>query len=664
MSTRRVAILGGGMGGLAAAWRLSEPGWRDRFSAITVFQRGWRLGGKGASSRGEHGRIEEHGLHVWLGHYDNAFRLVRDVYESLDLDWRDAFIPSSDIGMVDRHDGVWRPWIGHFAENDLLPGDGNPAPATQFDLLRRAARLLRDFVESFDDAEPLPVLTPSPERPRPVSTPATSILVAGALVEGLALASGPVAQRAGAEAIAALDVALAEARDVVSALATDVWGARHGWHLIGIIAAVVRGAIADGLFSRPGAIAELDDEEFCDWIRRHGASETTIESTYVRGLYDLVFAHAGGDPNRQGFGAGLGAVLSMKTLVDYKGAFFWKMTAGMGDVVFAPLYDVLRGRGVEFEFFHRVDALHVSDDGESIESITLGRQVALADRVERYEPLVRVNGMPCFPAEPLAEQLACGDAVVGQPLEAAWCTWPDAETRSLYRGVDFDHVVFAIPPPMAGHVCAELMDARPEWRDMVDNIATVATQSLQLWLREREDDLGWPTPGTTITGYVDGFDTWASMPQLLGVEDWPASDEPKSIAYFCNTFDSAWPPSTGDWAAHAARETQRVRDTSNRFCETDLVRLLPGFGPDVVCGQYWRANVDPSDRYVQSLPGTNKYRLRPDESGFDNMVLAGDWTDSGLNAGCIEAAVLSGLEAANALAGRHRFHRVFSDWFV
>jgi uncharacterized protein with NAD-binding domain and iron-sulfur cluster len=53
----RVAVLGGGMGGLAAAWRLSEPGWRDRFESITVHQRGWRLGGKGASSRGVHGRI-------------------------------------------------------------------------------------------------------------------------------------------------------------------------------------------------------------------------------------------------------------------------------------------------------------------------------------------------------------------------------------------------------------------------------------------------------------------------------------------------------------------------------------------------------------------------------------------------------------------------------
>ena len=49
----KVAILGGGMAGLSAAWRLSEPGWRDRFESITVYQRGWRLGGKGASSRGE-----------------------------------------------------------------------------------------------------------------------------------------------------------------------------------------------------------------------------------------------------------------------------------------------------------------------------------------------------------------------------------------------------------------------------------------------------------------------------------------------------------------------------------------------------------------------------------------------------------------------------------
>jgi hypothetical protein len=39
-------------------------------------------------------------------------------------------------------------------------------------------------------------------------------------------------------------------------------------------------------------------------------------------------------------------------------------------------------------------------------------------------------------------------------------------------------------------------------------------------------------------------------------------------------------------------------------------------------------------------------------------VLAGDWTDDGLNAGCIEAATISGFQAANAVIGRSRTYRI------
>jgi uncharacterized protein with NAD-binding domain and iron-sulfur cluster len=63
-------------------------------------------------------------------------------------------------------------------------------------------------------------------------------------------------------------------------------------------------------------------------------------------------------------------------------------------------------------------------------------------------------------------------------------------------------------------------------------------------------------------------------------------------------------------------------------------------------------------------PGSDRYRLRSDESGFDNLYLAGDWTDNGLNAGCIEAAVLSGLQAANAVLGRPRMHRIGGAYLV
>ena len=40
--------------------------------------------------------------------------------------------------------------------------------------------------------------------------------------------------------------------------------------------------------------------------------------------------------------------------MSYKGAFCYEMQAGMGDTIFAPYYEVLKKRGVKFEFFHRL----------------------------------------------------------------------------------------------------------------------------------------------------------------------------------------------------------------------------------------------------------------------------------------------------------------------
>jgi uncharacterized protein with NAD-binding domain and iron-sulfur cluster len=36
---------------------------------------------------------------------------------------------------------------------------------------------------------------------------------------------------------------------------------------------------------------------------------------------------------------------------------------------------------------------------------------------------------------------------------------------------------------------------------------------------------------------------------------------------------------------------------------------------------------------------------------YDNLTLAGDWTECGFNTGCVEAAVMSGRLAAHALSG-------------
>jgi uncharacterized protein with NAD-binding domain and iron-sulfur cluster len=65
-----------------------------------------------------------------------------------------------------------------------------------------------------------------------------------------------------------------------------------------------------------------------------------------------------------------------------------------------------------------------------------------------------------------------------------------------------------------------------------------------------------------------------------------------------------------------------------------------------------RGNFQPSDRYVLSVPGSVKYRLDPGDTGFENLVVAGDWTRCVINAGCVEAATISGMLAAEALLQR------------
>src|SRR5215470_16647083 len=111
----RVAVIGGGCAALTAAFELSRPEHRGRYR-ITVYQQGWRLGGKGASGRGPAGRVEEHGLHVWMGWYENAFRILRECYGELAADpgawparhWRDAFTPDAYVGVADRdRRGSW-----------------------------------------------------------------------------------------------------------------------------------------------------------------------------------------------------------------------------------------------------------------------------------------------------------------------------------------------------------------------------------------------------------------------------------------------------------------------------------------------------------------------------------------------------------------------------
>ncbi|MGE2736116.1 FAD-dependent oxidoreductase [Mycolicibacterium vaccae] len=680
----KVAILGGGMAGLSAAWRLSEPGWHDRFDSITVYQRGWRLGGKAASSRGPNGRIEEHGLHIWLGSYENAFGLLRECYTELDRattdpaapvqTWDQALIPADNLGLADRWSDDWLIWLGTFSRNEELPGEpdslGREITAVTF--LRRAAQLIADFARSQHGTEPVGLVLSSSPRPPTADTALKA-------VQRAALAALAAAAQAG-QSMQPLDAAVApQALDAAVAAISRTLDCEHrpdhrrSWLLVSLMVAVIRGILADNLVTDPRGFRAINDEDFGQWILRHGAHPDVMEFPLIRGLYDLVFGYAEGDPKRPAFGAGLAVFLTGLVLFEYKGAIFWKMTAGMGEIVIAPIYQVLRRRGVRFEFFHRVDRLHLDAERRCVDAISVGRQLALVDGLDEYQPLTRIGDFPVFPAAPLADQVQARPGM--RTLESHFGDRNDVEQRVLRRGVDFDQVVLAMSLGMVEIVATELIDDQPEWRAMVEHVRTVATQAFQIWLRPDEPELGWTRPGVTTSAYVPPFDTWASMPQTLWAEQWPAEDRPGTVAYFCGAFDAPW-PAAEPYRDYVDRSRKAVHDAAVRYLDHDIGFYLPGAttadgfawhllcganghkGADALATQHISVNIDPSDRYVQSVPGSDKYRLRPDEGGYDNLVLAGDWTDCGMNSGCIEAAVMSGLVAANAVTGRGRFYRI------
>ena len=164
------------------------------------------------------------------------------------------------------------------------------------------------------------------------------------------------------------------------------------------------------------------------------------------------------------------------------------------------------------------------------------------------------------------------------------------------------------------------------------------------------------------------------MSHVVPEEAWPV--RPKTSVYFCAVLpDRPIPPSDDD-RDYPAQRTLEVRNNAEEFLKGPIQEIWPGaFDGDgefrwsllveatdgepqegassrgKFSSQYWRANVNPSDRYVIHTPGSFRFRISPLDATYDNLTIAGDWTDSGFHSGCVEGAVMSGLLAAHALSG-------------
>lgn len=714
----RVAVIGSGCASVAAAFELTRPEHGGRYQ-VTIYQTGWRMGGKGASGRGPAGRIEEHGLHVWLGFYENAFRLLRECYAELGrdpashpcADWRDAFFDAPLVGMVDAAEaGGWVRWTSYFPPAPGLPGDALEPGSNPFTLgsyLAHVAALLKTLLMDLQTRPPGP--TPAApalddhDNPPPQTVVESlaaqcadwlrlgALAAAAALIEAAALVEVVVRALPGYPENVALRLLHGLAgivRAQLEGLMCADAGVRCKWEIIDLVLAILVGSVRFKLLLAPRGLEAIDDYECRDWLRLNGASERSLQSPFVRGLYDLALAYEDGDPQRPGLAAGQALRGSLRMFFTYRGAMFWKMRAGMGDVVFAPFYEVLKRRGVQFRFFHRLENVALADEvslapGEKpyVQALEFDVQAHIAGGGE-YQPLVDIKGLPCWPAQPDHAQLVDGERLrdEGCAFESHWdrrCV----DRCTLQVGRDFDFVVLGVSIGAIPHVCREILARDDRWRAMVQHVKTVATQAFQVWLNEDMAQLGWPGPAVTLSAFVKPFDTWADMRHVLPLEAW--REPPQAVAYFCNVLADAVPEPDRADSGHPALQREIVRRNAVGFLNEQVHHLWPqavhapgrfrwellvdgtadeqgaaqaggAAGPPEgearFATQYWTANVNPSDRYVLALPGSLKHRISPLDNSYDNLTIAGDWTDCGFNEGCVEAAVMSGRLAAHAIS--------------
>ena len=700
MSPRKVVILGGGMAALTTAWRLTnDPHWKDQFESITVHQMGWRLGGKCATGRGPAGRIEEHGIHLFGGGYYNALAMMRDVcdeaYPGTPGEFAHRFERQyTSIDVQGRHKSVSVLAPGALALDDVSTLNSPHelfacAIAGLLAQLRTKQAPGQPLLEHFGLGGMVTLL----------GLPVAQSLITGAWLDLLQALSEQIRARSDAlpttlallEAIVGPDRTRSAAHFFSLVTALGLLPAEHAvpsaqplgpWlGLLNFAYAIGKGYYEDFVQGQQ-TFSALDGDNYADWLHRHGAWDSTLELDITLAPIRILYQYRGGDASvaaNRSMGAGAYLHWTLRTLA-YVESPFWFFVEGSGDTVITPLYKVLVQRGVRFEFFHKVESLQLSADGRRVAQVTL-RQQATTRSGQPYDPLEHGH----WPAKPRRTELVEGDDIALLPadeLESYWSTYRAGETFTLDQGRDFDELVLAISLGALPLICAELIAHDPAWRDMVAQVKTVETQSLQLWFDQSSDALGIqqhadrPIPiddtglGSGLATPYDGFSDFSS---LIAFEHWPAASRPQALWYFSDVITTDHETSPVGDPAYPQRRRNDAFANAKQFLARDIGRLLdsfsagfdhqrlvspPGSPPPAsdderLAQQVVRANFQPSDRYVQALAGSTRFRLEAGRSPrFAQLSLAGDWTYNGLNVGCDEAAVMSGLLAANDLLGR------------
>jgi uncharacterized protein with NAD-binding domain and iron-sulfur cluster len=687
---KKIAILGAGPAGLSAAFGLSQTQELRDLHDITIYQVGWRAGGKCASGReGPQNRIAQNGTHYLFGSYDNTMSVFKQSYDALKEagiddfgDYKAALLPRDLLAFKHFFRGQWHTWALPLPVNTAAPGEdtGRLTPPAYLSMFLQSmlclilgVRLGRWFrpASPFDQDRPIFL-----NALYTVFGPLISLIgwVLGAVFLALFRLTIDIIALFGDPDYLCIAKLLSGIRRLNTVLfgwlATRFWLSFKLYTIVDFACTIGIGLIRDLVPSK--GLGAIEGKEFRGWIAEHGASRLTQYAPFVATWYDAVAAFEDGDPARPNLSAGVSMMAITTASMTYKGHFSYQMRAEAGDTLIAPIYECLRQRGVKFRFFHRVRDI-VPGDGNTIDQIVVEQQVTLrSGDPESYDPFVMVDGLRAWPNAPLWDQINEPEPAAPVNLESFYTEWRGTTLSPLRRGVDFDEVILAMPVATFPTYCAKLIARSDEWRNMADTMTGVETQTIRLYFNTSLDEMGWTLPSPILSNYARPFATWEDNGHLVEVETWPEGTAPKAIATLFGPLEAPHvsPPATQ--SSYPDAQLKLTRAHTRRFLEEQVGALWPkaatlasplsvdwtklidpqnGQGPARLEGQYIRANVGPLQRYTMARAGTAQHRLPADGSQYSNMVLAGDWTQNHYLIGSVEGAVMSGLQASRALSG-------------
>lgn len=556
----KVAILGSGIGALTTAWRLLNDDVQRQANKkfeLTMYQVGFRLGGKLTTGRApaeENYKIQDHGLHTLYGYYENAFKMVREVYQYLQDN--KLLNPDDPLGTVDK---AFIPFANIALNEEWPEGSGNWLNWSQ--------------AESMDMSEDPPAVgeawEPSPwdlvilsikQIPKVLSPPSTKPEHRNALhspEQRLDILFEHMPEEF-VQYKESLKEKLQEWIDKVrhvfvkiekEALGPDSWltleleklfrgiidglyvfwdvlknweAFRHMFFMADFLVACITGISKNYNDIATNWITQ-DDYNFEDWLMKYGMKEVSAKSplvTFAKG--ELYSEHTT-------VAAGTGVYNFLRYQFTWKQALVFMFAAGPGDTLIVPIYRALKHKGVKFNFFHRVTNLKLGNqNGEPIiQAVEMAKQIKLKDPAKEYDPLINVplqsfdgKTIPCWRSSPDWDQLDAPESVRGCDFES-FETIETEEPVEIVAGKDYDKVVLGISigaqtdgiwykqtdngsvPIKVPGCCMELYNdkSNPKYKLMLDNQNVTRSMSCQVWFNKTLSDMGW-APTDKDKGYM------------------------------------------------------------------------------------------------------------------------------------------------------------------